>query len=635
MNRSAERPQFADIDWLPDGTAYCRRHRDRYGSAAGAIGESEHVFLRGNELARRWRRLDRDALFIVGEIGFGAGRNFLCAWSLWRRSAPPSARLHYLATERYPMREGQLRRALAIWPQPATLAKTLLAAWPPPLPGTHRLSMDGGRVQLSLLIGDATETLAEFPVSRGVDAWFLDGFAPARNADAWSPALCRQLRRHSSRHASCATYSAAGLVRRQLRDSGFALRRIPGYGDKAESLRGRLLSGGRRHRHRHRPGSALVVGAGIAGATTARQLAERGLAVTVLERSDGPAQGASGQPAVVLYPRFSASWTPQARFALAAYLHALRHYRQLLEPAVTSTGAGGFPGLIQLACDAGLARRCRELATRYGECSELLGAVDAAQASQLAGVALNNGGLFYPGGGWLVPAAVCEALLGHPSIHCLFGQAVQLRRVGQQWRAQTKHGTPLAEAPCAVLATGTTQPPAPPLPLRALRGQSSDIAATPASSALRKVLCHRGYLLPARTGRQQLGSTYSHDDHSIAPHTADHQRNLEQLTATVPALAAGLPPAADCAGSVGFRHSSPDHLPLVGGMRGQASLYLNLGHGSAGVAQAPLCAELLACRILGEPPPLAADLLRALAPERFGAAVNTSTIGAAKNAPAG
>ena len=633
MSRTAEPPQFADISWLPDGTAYCNRHRDRYSSAAGAIGESEQIFLQGNDVARRWRRLDGDARFAIGEIGFGAGRNFLCAWSLWRRCAPPRARLHYLATERYPMRAGQLGRALAMWPQPATLAEALLAAWPPPLPGTHRLALDGGRVQLSLLIGDAAERLAAFPGGHGVDAWFLDGFAPARNADAWSPALCRQLRRHSRRHASCASYSVASSVRRQLRDSGFALRRTPGYGDKSQSLRGRLASGGRRQR-RQRPGSALVIGAGIAGATTARQLATRGLSITVLEQAEGPACGASGQPAVVLYPRFSASSTPQARFALATYLHALRHYRQLFGAAATRADKCGFPGLLQLACDANLARRCRELATRYGECPELLRAVDASQASQLAGVRLDDGGLFYPHGGWLVPVAACEALLEHPSIHCLFGQVARLRRVGRRWRAETPGGTLLAEAACAVLATAAAQPPAPPLPLRALRGQSSDIAATATSGALRRVLCHRGYLLPARCGRHQLGATYIHDDHSKAPRATDHRRNLEQLAANVPALATELPTAADCSGSVGIRHGSPDHLPLVGGVRGQAGLYLNLGHGSAGAAQAPLCAELLACRILGEAPPLAADLLRALIPERFGTAALAPTIGLRKNARA-
>ncbi len=619
MKQHTQTPQFATIDWLPDGSAYCRRHRDRYSSAAGALGESEHNFLAGNDLERRWRRLGKGALFSIGEIGFGAGRNFLSAWALWQRCAPPDARLHYLAAERYPMHCHQLARAVAVWPQLSAQAKALLAVWPPPLPGSHRLALDDGRVQLSLLIDDATAAFAQHPVGPGIDAWFLDGFAPVCNADAWSSALCHQLRRHSRKRASYATYSAAGGVRRQLRKHGFAVRCVAGYGSKSESLRGRLASGGRRP-PQSRPNSALVVGAGIVGAASARQLADRGLSVTVLERGEEPACGASGQPATVIYPRFSASWTPQARFALAAYLHALRLYPPLLSLNRTLIHRnGGFPGLLQLASDPALERRCHQLTERYAECPELLRAVDATQASQLAGITLNHGGLFYPGGGWLVPARACSALLDHPSIHCLFGEEVHLHRAGRLWCAATAQGVALAKAQCAVLATGTGLSPAPPLPLRALRGQSSGIAATRSSAALRTVLCHRGYLLPPQDGHQQLGATYGRDDQSSNAHEADHQLNLAQLSDAVPALAAELPLAADCTGSVGFRYTSPDHLPLVGAVRGQAGLYVNLGHGSAGVAQAPLCAELLSCRILNEPPPLAGELLRTLAPGRFDA----------------
>lgn len=72
------------------------------------------------------------------------------------------------------------------------------------------------------------------------DAWFLDGFAPARNPELWTADLMAEVARHTAPGGTVATYTAAGHVRRALADAGFEVTRLPGYGRKRHMTAGRL-----------------------------------------------------------------------------------------------------------------------------------------------------------------------------------------------------------------------------------------------------------------------------------------------------------------------------------------------------------------------------------------------------------
>lgn len=222
-----------------DGLPYSPRFGDIYFSADSGVEEKRHVFLHGNRLEQRFSALAAGEGFAVGETGFGTGLNFLCTWQLFARVAPPDASLDFYSVEKYPLDEDELCAALALWPELRPLTQILLAAWRQGAPGWNRWCFDAGRVRLALALGDVAEVLPQLPEA-AIDAWFLDGFAPAKNPEMWSGEVLAGVARASRPGATLATYTCAGLVRRGLQQAGFAVERLPGFGRKREMLRATL-----------------------------------------------------------------------------------------------------------------------------------------------------------------------------------------------------------------------------------------------------------------------------------------------------------------------------------------------------------------------------------------------------------
>src|SRR5258708_2535048 len=216
------------------GTPYSSAFADVYHSTQGGLEQARHVFLAGNGLPERWR--DRDC-FTILETGFGLGLSFLAAWDAWRQDARRPRRLHFISVEARPFERGDLSAALAPFAGLEALARALGNVWPPPLAGFHRLHFDGGNVILTLLFGEAHRMLPQ--VVGHADAFFLDGFSPAKNPDMWSPEVVRELARLAAPGATLATWTVAGGVRSALADAGFAIEKRPGFGSKREMLIGR------------------------------------------------------------------------------------------------------------------------------------------------------------------------------------------------------------------------------------------------------------------------------------------------------------------------------------------------------------------------------------------------------------
>jgi tRNA U34 5-methylaminomethyl-2-thiouridine-forming methyltransferase MnmC len=210
-------------------------HDDPYYSALDGLAESRHVFLAGTALPERMAGAER---FALAELGFGTGLNLLAAWRLWRGTARPGAVLDYTAFEIAPLSAGQMARALGRWPELAPLAGALIAAWPPPPDG--RIALDG--LRLELVRGDARQTVPRWPGA--ADAWFLDGFAPARNPEMWEPELLAAVFARTLPGGRAATYAAAGAVRRGLAAAGFEVTRAKGFGPKREMLAARRPDAG-------------------------------------------------------------------------------------------------------------------------------------------------------------------------------------------------------------------------------------------------------------------------------------------------------------------------------------------------------------------------------------------------------
>lgn len=217
-----------------DGLPVSEVYADVYHSAAGAHAQARHVFLAGNGLPQRWQGRER---LVILETGFGLGLNFLATWLAWREDPRRCQTLHFISLEKHPFDAADLALAQAAWPEFAPLSEQLRRHWPGPDAGAHRLAFEGGRVVLALHFGDAQDTLPQLDAK--VDAFYLDGFSPAKNPDLWSPALCLSLARLATCGATLATWSVAGSVRRALAAAGFMVLRRPGFAGKRQMLTGR------------------------------------------------------------------------------------------------------------------------------------------------------------------------------------------------------------------------------------------------------------------------------------------------------------------------------------------------------------------------------------------------------------
>lgn len=617
-----------------DGLPFSSRFGDVYFSADSGLEETNHVFLQGNNLAERFAALRDGESFTIGETGFGIGLNFLCAWQLFERAAPTGASLDFFSIEKFPLEDGELRAALALWPELKPFADALLARWRRRVPGWNRWSF--GCVRLTLALGDVAEVLPQLQ-DGAVDAWFLDGFSPAKNPEMWSEPVLAQLARASRAGATLATYTSAGWVRRGLQQAGFEVERVPGFGRKREMLRGNIspLSINRRSgfiptsildsvpcrdesrptaekERGYAPRSAIVIGGGIAGCSAAHALAQRGVNVTLLERAPQLASAASGNPRGIMHARFGAGGNALHRFVLASYGHALA----LFDKALPADGElRAECGLLQLACNEAEQKRVARLAGLEWP-AHLLRFVDAAEASQLTGIEMAHGGLWFPGGGWIVPPELCARLADDARIARRFNHVVEtLVQTDAGWRAAGRDWAVEAETVvvcCAHSALALEQFAH--FPLTPVRGQVSLLPATGASRALRAVVCGDGYCAPAVGGVHVTGATHAFGDESLEVRAAEHADNLAKLESFAPGLrkALGEADVQRLGGRASVRCSAPGALPLVGEVR--RGLYCSLAHGTRGLLTAGLAGETVAALACGQLPPLPAPILSALAP---------------------
>lgn len=220
--------QHAELDWREENIPVSRRFDDPYFSLEGGLHETRHVFLGGNNLPARFR----DG-FHVAELGFGTGLNMLATVEGWAATGH-SGTLHLTSFEAYPMSPDDMARALAAFPEISARAERLLSGW---RAGQTRIDLGDGAL-LEVITGDARTTLPSW--TGRADAWFLDGFSPARNPELWEPSLIAQIAAHTNPGGTAASYSAAGHVRRALADAGFEVIRVPGHGRKRHMTQARM-----------------------------------------------------------------------------------------------------------------------------------------------------------------------------------------------------------------------------------------------------------------------------------------------------------------------------------------------------------------------------------------------------------
>ncbi len=554
----------ADVDFNGD-RPISRRFNDIYYDADG-VAEAARVFL--EPAAFRQRTQDPAATFTVGEFGFGAGLNFVVA------AASARSRLHFVSFERHPLAAADISRALAPWRGEYAIAQGLLDAYPPPIPGWHRRLFDGGRIQLSVFFGDVSDGMADFAQQqrRGVDAWFLDGFAPAKNPDMWRDELFHAMARLSSARASVTTFTAAGRVRRGLLAAGFAVRKVDQRPRKRHSTAAVFAGTGQTFSP---PSQVVVVGAGLAGTATARAHAEKGIPATLVDRGEGIAANTSAIPAAVLHPRLSPAAGIESRYRVHAFLFASLRCRA--RAGATATG------VLQVSGPKAGAERLRRIAatTPRAIAQYLL----PAAAAQRAGLPIRSPGLFFPAALSISGDALAADLARHPGIEV----AASLPRNG----LPVVHATGAERETLAAFEF---------LEVTALAGQL-DRFACPMPPRL--PIVGDGVIVPAPAS-VWVGATYEYRPwHTLRASAANAQRYRRRF---------GRPPSTSLERFRGVRAVASDRVAVVG--RDQDA-WFNLGHGSHGTISAIFGAEIVASALNGEVGPAAADILALLAPGRF------------------
>ncbi|MGI4983266.1 MAG: tRNA (5-methylaminomethyl-2-thiouridine)(34)-methyltransferase MnmD [Janthinobacterium lividum] len=577
-------------DWAfrEDGTPFSPRYDDIYHTASGALGQARHVFLAGNGLPGRWAGR---SLFTIVEAGFGQGLNFLATWLAWRADPQAPARLHFVSLEKHRFALEDLRALLArhvayetalFAGQPsgdaagaprvfAEMVDLLCRAWPPPTAGLHRLEFEGGRVVLTLGLGDAPALAARLRLR--ADAFFLDGFSPSKNPRMWDPAFFGALARLADEQATISTYTSAGEVRRNLIAAGFAMRRAPAYGSKREMLVGHFAPRWRVRRHpppraavaAHR--AAIVIGAGMAGCAIAERLAARGWQVHLIDQGVGPATAASGNPAGVFHPMITRDEGLAARLSRAGFLYALAHWRALEAAghplrwsaqglfqkhamsgngergdasSATGGGNGGNGGSGGAGNDDGSGRVGND-GTGDDEAApglprSLARSLSPGDASAVTGVTCGSGGWLFEQGGWIDPVSLCHAQLAAAGVrlNTHFSQRVERLEAARDpdggWHAIDADGRRIASGAVVVIANAHDASRLAGLkhaPTESVRGQ---LTLLPGSlfPTLTMPLIGGAYLTPTANGLL-TGASYGIGDTRTALDPAEHLENLERL----------------------------------------------------------------------------------------------------------
>ena len=597
----------ARLQWSDDGALRSIDFGDIYFQPGQGIEESSFVFPEQNRLPERFSLLSEEN-FSIAELGFGTGLNFLLTARLWCRTASPLARLTYVGIEKHPVPVAELKRIFAFWPELQKQAEPLLEQYPPMIEGFHHLHFLDDRIHLMLLFGDVAETLPE--LQGAFDAWYLDGFAPAKNPEMWAENLFPLIASRTKPEGTLSTFSSAGNVRRGLQAAGFFVEKVKGFGAKREMTAARF-SGSAKPR-RTGKNKAVVLGAGIAGASAAFALARKGYNVTVMERQPEFPPDVPLNPFGIVYPRLTMTSSPMGLFNQ----HGFCYTRRLIKALKISSW--NPCGVVHLDVSDESAKRHQKLADRSAWQDDGL-RYEMTEAGM---------GLHQPMAGHLSPIEFCRALLNHPNINVLYETTVSSLE-GLNY-----------DAVVVALGYGTGGfSETSWLPLQSLRGQLSGVKENSISKEMKKIICHKGHITPSAGGFHYIGATFQREEPAV-PETRerDHEENLLNLNIHLPSLKFSLEDIAK--GLVGYRTATPDKMPIMGscpdyapyiesfgglrdGKKEKAEgkfvdrVYLSTGFGSHGFTGASLAGEIVASRISGDPLPIPASLMKYLEPERF------------------
>ncbi|MEE9347568.1 MAG: tRNA (5-methylaminomethyl-2-thiouridine)(34)-methyltransferase MnmD [Robiginitomaculum sp.] len=580
-SKPAPRPLIASpparLDFSRDSGPVSLDFDDIYYSVDDGLEEARDVFLKACGLPARWQGRER---FTIGELGFGSGLNFLAVWELWREYRPsPTARLHFVSVEGFPLSKDELTRALAPWDALSELSALLIEKWPGRVLGQHRLELDDG-VVLTLCHDAVDGALANLTMR--ADSWFLDGFSPAKNADMWSEAVFSRIYDLSAAGAMVGTFTVAGFVRRGLAAAGFDVSKQPGFGRKRERLE--AVKAGETAPPMPKP-NPVVIGSGIAGASLARSFALRGVIPVIIDAEDGTA--ASGNLAAIVKPRLDLQDRPESRFYLAAYLYAQAAYE----------GHTLSRGVAHLAKSESEAGRFVKMAKQGALPLSHMRWLGAAQMQDRSGLENEFGGLWFDRAPVINPAGITGAWTC--AARRITGRVTALKFENDMWNVYGADNALLASGSDIYVCAGADiERLLPGISVRYTRGQVTRARISSGDNPLKCAVNYGGYAIslgPKNLGNFLLGATHGWLDweKAYALREADEASNMD-----------GFKRVSGCdveafGGRASVRVTTVDTLPIFGPV-GRNGLHVMTGLSGRGFVYAPLLAEQMVSDIMGE-----------------------------------
>jgi tRNA 5-methylaminomethyl-2-thiouridine biosynthesis bifunctional protein len=601
----SSRIQTANLDWQQvDGidVPVSKQFGDVYFSKDNGLLETRHVFLNGNDLSSRLAKLNDFEYFCVGETGFGTGLNILALWQLWQQVRPDNhSHLHAISVEKFPLSKDDLIRALNAWPELKPLAEQLIAQYPLPIAGCHRLSFPEQRFSLDLWLGDAHDVFPVMEKTAAVNAWFLDGFAPSCNPDIWEENVLNNIVRLSDVGTTFASFSVAGVLKRGLKNHGISIARPRGFkhaiSEDLDSAQKKTELSATVFKQRQ----IAIIGAGIAGLSCAWAFAQRGHHVTIYDQT-APLSGGSGNPLALLNPKLCPIEQSADHLMTLAWQHALNHYAtfKAFRPIQVS----------QLALKN--ADELLGLAQQYPEgILQAESAINCSLKTELPSLNLLQAGA-------VAPHQFAEQILKHPLIQYQQAEVTEIKQANlvnlfnatQQLLGKFDH--------VIVCAARQSQNFFEHFPvLKPIRGQVSWVNNSAQPLDHTQAYSYGGYCMQLDTDHLILGASFfpNRDDDEVL--LEDHVHNQELIHSVFPEYGKTLAPVESWQGRASVRAQTQDYFPVVGQVKDDQQIYTLTGLGSKGFLFAPLCSEVLAAQMLGEACPISSTLLKKLSARRF------------------
>ena len=630
----------ADIVWKEDHNGCfvpaSRHFDDIYFSKAGGLSETHHVFINGNQLIDRFGRLSDDQRFIIAETGFGTGLNFLAVCQLWQKLAPKSARLHFISTEKYPLSRDDFARALSVWCTDDGLSDwvdALIESYPLPLAGCHRLYLSE-RITLDLWFGEALDSLNEIANnqhehSARIDAWFLDGFAPAKNSDMWSDDLFKAMARISHSQTTVATFTAAGFVRRGLIDAGFDMIKSAGFGRKRQMLCTAPTPNQPTLSHDQadfKPKKIAIIGGGISGVSAANALSCRGHEVHLFE-PDAIMTGASGNPCALFAPKLTLLDHAATHLPTVSFLYSYRHYNAMKLHSQIFDHIGVLDFLLPSQKTVKKRQALIDdypkllISTYHPQKDSSVLSQDLLQTEIVAHI---------PMGGILYPANIAASLKDHFIHHPYRVTQIHERENGVDLTAFNGENDQNFSFDQVVIAAGFASHFIDDrlFNCRKIRGQVTWLALTnnddphqptQAANAIKYDGYSTEFFDPKTQSRSLLfGASFIRNSTDTTVNDDEHFSNFQKFSQALPNYchALNISKDANFKGRVGIRAQTPDYHPLVGKLANSSHIFCLYGMGSKGFSFAPFCAEVLADMMDGGILPASSELSAKLSPNR-------------------